>query len=140
MDKMSGMSFIKKGSVFAVILAVALNLFCSSLNDITSVCPMTVSVSEIDFSVPPCHGENGESSNESSSPCCSPKIADGISQTEFRVESESWFQFQVLAVLFFLPIDFVLELLSQMSFFNSNSGFYGPDSKNSLSIFQVFLI
>nr|WP_249262168.1 hypothetical protein [Leptospira borgpetersenii] len=130
---MSGMSFIKKGSVFAVILAVALNLFCSSLNDITSVCPMTVSV-------PPCHGENGESSNESSSPCCSPKIADGISQTEFRVESESWFQFQVLAVLFFLPIDFVLELLSQMSFFNSNSGFYGPDSKNSLSIFQVFLI
>ncbi|ABJ75851.1 hypothetical protein [Leptospira borgpetersenii] len=101
---------------------------------------MTVSVSEIDSSVPPCHGGNGESSNESSSPCCSSEIADGISQTEFRVESESWFQFQVLAVLFFLPIDFVLELLSQMPFFNSNSGFYGPDSKNPLSILQVFLI
>ncbi|WP_164480633.1 hypothetical protein [Leptospira borgpetersenii] len=34
----------------------------------------------------------------------------------------------------------ISELLSQMSFFNSNSGFYGPDSKNPLSILQVFLI
>lgn len=140
MDKMFGMSLIKKGSGAVVVLAIASSFFCASLNDIVGVCPMTSGVSEADSSVPPCHGENGDSSNESSSPCCSSEIADGISQPEFRVESESWFQFQVFAVLFSFPIEFVLEPIKQISFFHSNSGLYGPNSKNSHSILQVFLI
>ncbi|PJZ56165.1 hypothetical protein [Leptospira barantonii] len=134
------MSLIKKGNGVVVIFAIALNLFCSSLNDVTGVCPMTTSAFDADSSASPCHGENGESSNESSSPCCSPEIADGISQPEFRIESESWFQFQVFAVLFSLPIEFVLEPIAQISFFNADFSFYRPDSKDSLSILQVFLI
>lgn len=137
---MPGMSLIKKGSGLVVILAIAFNLFCSSLNDIVGACPMNASISRTDASVPPCHGENGESSNESASPCCSPEIADGVSQPELRLESEHWFKFPILAVLFSIPIDFVLEPISKIAFFHTNNGLYDSDHRIPLSLLQVFLI
>ncbi|TGL74506.1 hypothetical protein EHQ83_02280 [Leptospira yasudae] len=95
-----------------------------------------------DSSAAPCHGENGDSDNESASDCCSSEITSSSAKPEFRFELQNLWKFPILSVLFILPLDFVLAAPKTIAFATLDRGLSGSrsDFQNPLSLLQVFLI
>ncbi|WP_241548264.1 hypothetical protein [Leptospira yasudae] len=122
--------------------AIALNLICASFMGVTGTCPMVSSSSAQDSSAAPCHGENGDSEEKSSSDCCSSEVTSSSAQPEFRFELQNLWKFQILSVLFILPLDFVLAAPKTTVFEKLDRGSSSPysDFQNPLSLLQVFLI
>ncbi|RHX86713.1 hypothetical protein [Leptospira stimsonii] len=138
------MESIRRWSGGLFLFGIALNLLCASSMNLSGTCPIGISkwVQAVSSdSVPPCHRESSSPfSSDSSSPCCSSEVVKADSSLEFRIEIQKFFSPSVILILFFMPMESILNPMGQTFDKNRRETVFLSDLKKPISVLQVFLI